>query len=138
MKFLRKSYILFFLLSGSNFVSAAEQNSVSLVNTGDTAWLLISTALVMLMTPGLALFYGGMVRRKNVLGTIVQSFIALGVITIQWVLFGYSLAFGTDWGGIIGGLDYALLRNVGQAPSPIYASTVPHESFMIFQMMFAA
>jgi len=74
------------------------------VDSGDTTWMLISSALVMLMTPGLALFYGGMVRRKNVLGTIMQSFIALGVITIQWVLYGYSLSFGPDIGGIIGSL----------------------------------
>ncbi|MBN1188724.1 MAG: ammonium transporter [Dehalococcoidales bacterium] len=99
--------------------------------------MLVSTAMVMLMTPGVALFYGGMVRSKNVLSTIMMSFMSLGVIGLLWVLYGYSLAFGTDWGGIIGGLDYVGLRNVGQAPSEIYASTVPHLSFMIFQMMFA-
>ena len=107
------------------------------INAADTAWMLISTALVMLMTPGLALFYGGMVRSKNVLSTIMMSFMSLGVIGILWALYGYSLAFGTDWGGIIGGLDYIGLRNVGQAPSPLYAPTVPHLAFMIFQMMFA-
>jgi Amt family ammonium transporter len=107
------------------------------VNGADTAWMLISTALVMLMTPGLALFYGGMVRSKNVLSTIMMSFMSLGVIGILWALYGYSLAFGTDWGGIIGGLDYIGLRNVGQAPSAIYATTVPHLAFMAFQMMFA-
>ncbi len=107
------------------------------INAADTAWMLISTALVMLMTPGLALFYGGMVRSKNVLSTIMMSFICLGVIGIFWALYGYSLAFGTDVGGIIGGLDYIGLRNVGQSPSPIYAPTVPHLVFMIFQMMFA-
>jgi Amt family ammonium transporter len=99
--------------------------------------MLISTALVMLMTPGLALFYGGMVRSKNVLSTIMMSFMSLGVIGILWALYGYSLAFGTDWGGIIGGLDFIGLRNVGQAPSPLYAPTIPHLAFMIFQMMFA-
>jgi ammonium transporter, Amt family len=99
--------------------------------------MLISTALVMLMTPGLALFYGGMVRSKNVLSTIMMSFMSLGIIGILWALYGYSLAFGTDWGGIIGGLDYIGLRNVGQSPSPIYAPTVPHLAFMVFQMMFA-
>ena len=107
------------------------------INGADTAWMLISTALVMLMTPGLALFYGGMVRSKNVLSTIMMSFMSLGVIGILWALYGYSLAFGTDWGGIIGGLDFIGLRNVGQAPSPLYAPTIPHLAFMIFQMMFA-
>ncbi len=107
------------------------------VDTGDTTWLLISSALVMLMTPGLALFYGGMVRRKNVLGTIMQSFIALSVITVQWVLYGYSLAFGPDIGGIIGSLDWIGLRGVGLDPHPDYSPTVPHQAFMIFQMMFA-
>ncbi|MBI4848609.1 MAG: ammonium transporter [Nitrospirae bacterium] len=107
------------------------------VDTGDTAWVLISTALVMLMTPGLALFYGGMVRRKNVLGTIMQSFIALGVMTILWVLYGYSLSFGPDVGHIIGNLDWAGLKGVGLEPNTDYAATVPHQAFMIFQMMFA-
>ena len=99
--------------------------------------MLISTALVMLMTPGLALFYGGMVRRKNVLGTVMQSFVALGVISIQWVLIGYSLAFGPDIGHVIGGLQWAGLHGVGLEPNADYAPTVPHELFMIFQMMFA-
>jgi Amt family ammonium transporter len=107
------------------------------IDTGDTAWLLISTALVMLMTPGLALFYGGMVRQKNVLGTLMQSFIALGIVSIQWVLIGYSLAFGPDIGHIIGGLQWAGLHGVGLEPNPEYAATVPHQAFMIFQMMFA-
>jgi Amt family ammonium transporter len=110
---------------------------VQKIDTGDTAWMLVSTALVMLMTPGLALFYGGMVRRKNVLGTVMQSFVALGVISIQWVLFGYSLAFGPDIGHVIGGLQWAGLRGVGLEPNPDYAATVPHQLFMIFQMMFA-
>ncbi|MBI3004018.1 MAG: ammonium transporter [Ignavibacteriales bacterium] len=107
------------------------------IDTGDTTWLLISTALVMLMTPGLSLFYGGMVRRKNVLGTIMQSFIALGLVSIQWVLFGYSLAFGPDVGHVIGSLDWAALRHVTLEPHPDYAPTVPHQAFMMFQMMFA-
>jgi Amt family ammonium transporter len=89
------------------------------------------------MTPGVALFYGGMVRSKNVLSTIMMSFMSLGVIGILWALYGYSLAFGTDHWGIIGGFNYIALNNVGQAPSPVYASTVPHLAFMIFQMMFA-
>ena len=107
------------------------------IDTGDTAWVLASTALVMLMTPGLALFYGGMVRRKNVLGTIMHSFVALGIITVQWVLFGYSLAFGPDVGHFIGNLDWIGLRGVGLEPNPDYAATIPHQAYMIFQMMFA-
>jgi Amt family ammonium transporter len=107
------------------------------VSSGDTAWLLIATAMVMLMTPGLALFYGGMVRRKNVLGTIMQSFIALGVVSVQWVVVGYSLAFGPSVGGIIGNLSWVGLSGVGLDPNPDYAATVPHQAFMIFQMMFA-
>jgi len=107
------------------------------VDSGDTTWMLISSALVMLMTPGLALFYGGMVRRKNVLGTIMQSFIALAVITIQWVLYGYSLSFGPDVGHVIGSLAWVGLRGVGLDPFPDYAPTVPHQAFMVFQMMFA-
>ncbi|MGE5313350.1 MAG: ammonium transporter [Acidobacteriota bacterium] len=107
------------------------------IDTGDTTWMLISTALVMLMTPALALFYGGMVRQKNVLGTIMQSFIALGLVTVQWVLFGYSLSFGPSLHGIIGGLEWAGLQGVGAAPNPSYAPTIPHQTFMMFQMMFA-
>jgi Amt family ammonium transporter len=107
------------------------------VDTGDTAWLLVSSALVMLMTPGLALFYGGMVRRKNLLSTMMMSFACLGLVGLLWVLYGYSLSFGTDHGGIIGGLNYVGLMNVGQEPSPVYATTVPHLAFMIFQAMFA-
>jgi Amt family ammonium transporter len=107
------------------------------VNTGDTAWILISSALVMLMTPGVALFYGGMVRRKNVLSTIMMSFVCLGLVGLLWVLYGYSLSFGSDNGGFIGGLDFVGLAGVGQEPSSVYASTVPHLAFMIFQAMFA-
>jgi Amt family ammonium transporter len=93
----------------------------------------------MVMTPGLGLFYGGMVRRKNVLGTFQQSFLLLGVVALQWVLFGYSLAFGPDAGGLglIGGLDYAGLRGVGLDPHPTYAPTIPHQLFMVYQLMFA-
>jgi Amt family ammonium transporter len=108
-----------------------------MVNASDTAWILISAALVMLMTPGLALFYGGMVRRKNVLSTIMMSFALLGLIAILWVLYGYSLGFGPNLGGIIGKLDWVGLRGVGQEPSSIYATSVPHLAFMIFQAMFA-
>ncbi len=107
------------------------------INTGDTAWLLIASALVMFMTPGLALFYGGLVRSKNVLGTIMQSFFALGLVTVLWVLIGYTLAFGPDVGGLIGGLDFWGFGGVGQAPSPVYATTTPHLAFAVYQMMFA-
>jgi Amt family ammonium transporter len=107
------------------------------MNNGDTAWLLVSAALVMLMTPGLAMFYGGMVRRKNILGTIMQSFILIAVISIEWMLVGYSFAFGPDLGGIIGDLSWFGLRGVGTLPFAGYAATVPHQAFMIYQMMFA-
>ena len=108
------------------------------INAGDTAWVLMSAALVMLMTPGLALFYGGLVRRKNVLSTIMHSFFILGLVSVTWVLWGYTLAFGPDTGvGLIGGLDWLALEGVGAAPSAVYASSVPHLAFMAFQMMFA-
>jgi ammonium transporter, Amt family len=107
------------------------------INTGDTAWMLISTALVMFMTPGLALFYGGMVRSKNVLGTLMQNFIMLGVGTVVWVLYGYSLAFGPDHFGLIGDFSWVALKGIGAAPSDTYATTIPHILFMMFQMMFA-
>ena len=106
------------------------------MNTGDTAFMLVATALVMFMTPGLALFYGGLVRAKNVLATIMQSFICLGLISITWVLFGYSLAFGPDVGGFIGNLDFAMLKGVGLTPGP-YSDTIPDLLFVAFQMMFA-
>jgi Amt family ammonium transporter len=109
----------------------------SKINPGDTAWILISAALVMLMTPGLALFYGGMVRTKNVLGTIMQSFMVIALISVQWVLFGYSLAFGPDVKGFIGDLSWFGLNGVGLLPNPDYAETVPHQAFMIYQGMFA-
>ncbi|MDQ2912281.1 MAG: ammonium transporter [Chloroflexota bacterium] len=106
------------------------------ISAGDTAWLLLSAALVMLMTPALGFFYGGLVRRKNVLATIMHSFFILCLISVQWVLWGYTLAFGPDQAGLIGGLDWLTLKGVGQEPGP-YAATVPHQAFMVFQMMFA-
>jgi len=106
------------------------------INQADTAWLMVSCALVMLMTPGLALFYGGMVGARNVLSSFMHSFIALGIITLQWVVIGYSLAFGADaGGGFIGGTEFAFLNGVGLAPQE--GSTIPHILFMAFQMMFA-
>lgn len=118
---------------------AGEAASAPKIDTGDTAWVLISTAFVFLMTaPGLALFYGGMVRKKNVLGTVMQSFAILCIVSIQWILFGYSIAFGPDaFLGLAGGLDWAGLANVGQDPNADYAATIPHQAFMLFQMMFA-
>ena len=107
------------------------------MNSGDTAFMLVSAALVMLMTPGLALFYGGMVRSKNVLGTIMQNFVMLGVVSIQWALFGYSLAFGPDLGHIVGNLDWLGLHGVGFEPFKAYSETIPHQTFMIYQAMFA-
>jgi Amt family ammonium transporter len=108
------------------------------IDRGDTAWMLTSAALVLMMTiPGLFLFYGGLVRGKNILGTIMHSFIIVALITIQWVLWGYSLAFGPDVGGIIGSLAWVGLNGVGSEPNPDYAATIPHQAFMIYQMMFA-
>ena len=108
------------------------------IDTGDTAWLLICTALVMLMTPALGFFYGGLVGKKNVLSTLTHSFFILCLISVQWVLWGYSLAFSPDTGaGLIGGLGWIALKGVGFDPNPDYAATVPHQAFMAFQMMFA-
>jgi Amt family ammonium transporter len=108
------------------------------IDKGDTAWILTSSALVLMMTiPGLFLFYGGLVRGKNILGTIMHSFIIVGLISIQWVLWGYSLAFGPDVGGWIGSLAWFGLNGVGLDPNPDYAATIPHQAFMVFQMMFA-
>jgi Amt family ammonium transporter len=108
------------------------------INTGDTAWVLVSSALVMIMTPAVGFFYGGMVRSKNVVSVIKQSMVILALISIQWVLFGYSLAFGKDIGaGILGGFDFIGLNGVGYAPNLDYAATIPHLAFMVFQAMFA-
>jgi Amt family ammonium transporter len=107
------------------------------INAGDTAWLLVSTALVMLMTPALAFFYGGMVRRKNILSTVMMSFAILALVSILWILYGYSISFGPDKSGLIGGLNWIGLIGVGQDPSPVYATTVPHLAFMMFQATFA-
>ena len=110
------------------------------IDTGDTAWLLVATALVMVMLPGLALFYGGLVRRKNVLSTIMHSFFGLALVSVVWVLIGFSLAFGTDVGGLglIGGLDFVGFMNVGLEPSATYGVTIPFVLFAAFQLMFAA
>lgn len=144
--FLASILLLFALLMMTSSLSLAQEGAVPpaasaiappKIDTGDTAWMLASSALVLLMTPGLALFYGGMVRRKNTLGTIMQSFIMICLISIQWVLWGYSLAFGPDSGGIIGSLAWLGLNGVGLEPNADYAATIPHQAFMIFQAMFA-
>jgi ammonium transporter, Amt family len=126
---------------GLSALPAAAQDTTA-VNGADTAWILVSAALVMFMTPGLAFFYSGLVRSKNVLGTIMHSFMALGIVTILWVIIGHTLAFGPDIGAIIGeggwigGLDFLGFKDVGDAPSAL-AATIPHTAFGIYQMMFA-
>jgi len=131
MKFFRTFPVALFGLLLLPDVSFAEE--AAKINGADTAWMIVASAMVMLMVPGLALFYGGMTRQKNILSTLMMSFIALGVITIQWVLFGYSLAFGGDVGKVIGDLSYVALNGVGLEPN----GTIPHQLFMVFQMMFA-
>jgi len=120
-------------LISANLLLAGNGNKI---NYSDTAFMLISAALVLLMTPGLALFYGGLVRRKNVLSTMMHSVVAMGVLTLEWIFFGYSLSFGPDVMGIIGNLKYVFLHNVGFAPSS-NAPTIPAYVFMIYQCMFA-
>jgi Amt family ammonium transporter len=107
------------------------------VDAGDTAWVLVSAALVMLMTPGLGFFYAGLSRRKNVINLLTQCFISVAVVTVVWTLWGYSLAFGPDAGGYVGRLDWMFLRGVGGEPNTDYAPTIPHSAFMLFQLMFA-
>ena len=107
------------------------------INAGDTAWILVCCSLVLLMTPALAFFYGGMVRRKNVLSTLTLSYVFMALIGVQWVLFSYSLAFGTSINGLIGGLNFLGFEGVGAAPNADYSKTIPHSLFAAFQMMFA-
>ncbi|OQR55371.1 ammonium transporter [Bacillus sp. CDB3] len=107
------------------------------MNTGDTVFMFVTTVMVMLMTPGLALFYGGMVRSKNVLSTTMHSYSAMAIVSIQWIVIGYSLSFGPDLHGLIGNLDWFGLNGVTYAPNPDYSSTIPHNLFMMFQLMFA-
>lgn len=119
-------------------ITTALAQEASQIDSGDTAWMLTSSALVLLMTaPGLALFYGGLVRRKNGLATIMQSFILMALISVQWVLWGYTLAFGPDHGGLIGSFDWLGLSGVDSVPNPDYAPTIPHQAYMIYQGMFA-
>lgn len=107
------------------------------INAGDTAWVLISSALVLMMVPALAFFYGGMVRKKNILSTLNLNFIIMGLLSLQWILYGYSLAFGSDIAGLIGGLNFLGFTGVGMEPNTDYAATIPHQAFAAFQMMFA-
>lgn len=123
----------FFWLAGSPAWAAGAGK----IDTGDTAFMLVCAALVMLMTPGLAFFYGGMVRRKNVLSTIMQSFVVICLISVQWVLYGYTLSFGPDQGHLLGALAWLGLKGVGLTPNPDYAATIPHLAFMAYQLMFA-
>ncbi len=137
---MRKASLFFIVVSALSVTGTAfgADAPPSAISAGDTAWILVSTALVLLMTPGLAMFYGGMVRTKNVLGTIMQSFVAMAVITVQWCLIGYSLAFSPDVaGGWLGGLQWVGLSGVGVEPYAAYAPTIPHLTFMIYQCMFA-
>ena len=124
---------------GAIFFAGASSGAFdpSSIDTGDTAWMLVAAALVMLMTPAVGFFYGGMVSSKNVVSVLKQSLVILSLVSIQWVVIGYSLAFGPDIKGIIGGLDYLGLRGVGFAPNPDYAGTIPQLVFMIYQGMFA-
>lgn len=118
-------------------IQALQQSIANAQSAGDNAWMLVSSALVLLMTgPGLALFYGGLVRKKNILGTMMQSFAMMGLVTIIWALVGYSLAFGHgNW--FIGGFEHVFLRGVGLTPNPDYAATIPEQTYMIYQLMFA-
>jgi Amt family ammonium transporter len=162
MNFLRHSAKLFLLLPAACILigfsvtpSNAAENGLSLeqrvtriealqqpaslpVNTGDNAWVLVSSALVLMMTaPGLILFYGGLVRSKNVLATMMHSLILMALVSTLWMVFGYSMAFAPGNGFVGNPLTYFMLRGVGGAPNPDYAGTVPQQSFMLFQMMFA-
>ena len=110
---------------------------MALINSGDTTWVLVASALVLLMTPALGFFYGGMVRKKNILSTLNLSFIVMALISIQWILIGYSFSFGTDHGGLIGGLNFLGFSGVSITANPQYAATIPHLAFALFQMMFA-
>ncbi|MEI7751169.1 MAG: ammonium transporter [Candidatus Omnitrophota bacterium] len=125
------------VLMGVSKLALAADAVVPVINTGDTAWVLMSAALVLLMTPGLAFFYGGLVRKKNMLSVLMQCFMLMCIITLQWVIFGYSLSFGPDIKGLIGSLSWAGLHGVGIEPFVDYSATVPHQAFMIYQAMFA-
>jgi Amt family ammonium transporter len=139
---MRNVYFLFSLFAASAFaedtkLADLEKAVKSAQSAGDNAWMLVSAALVLMMTgPGLALFYGGLVRRKNVLGTMMHSFVLMAVVTMLWAIFGYSLAFG-EWTRFFGGGQYLFLNGVGSAPNDAYAATIPQQTFMVYQLMFA-
>lgn len=141
----KSTYAMMFLamLAICGAASAEETGSAALggagaaINTGDTAWVLISAALVLLMTPAVGLFYGGMTRNKNVLSIMTQSFVIVAIVSVLWVAIGYSIAFAPDVGGVTGNLDWAGLKGVGAEANPTYSATIPHSAFMAFQMMFA-
>jgi len=139
---MRNVYFFILLLATSALaedskIDALEKAVKSAQSAGDNAWMLVSAALVLMMTgPGLALFYGGLVRRKNVLGTMMHSFVLMAVVTMLWAIFGYSLAFG-EWTQFFGGNQYLFLNGVGSAPNDAYAATIPQQTFMIYQLMFA-
>lgn len=138
------SILLFMMMAGPVFAEESVSGPIDappaapalVVDTGDTAWILISAALVMLMTPGLAFFYGGLVRRKNYLNVLMQCMIILAALSVQWVVFGYSLSFSPG-SKFLGGLDWMMLKGVGLEPYGDYSATIPHQLFMVFQMMFA-
>jgi len=127
----------FMILMGVSKLALAADAVLPVINTGDTAWVLLSAAFVFLMTPGLAFFYGGLVRKKNMLSVLMQCFMLMCIVTLQWVFFGYSLSFGPDIKGIIGSLSWAGLHSVGMTPFTDYSATIPHQAFMIYQAMFA-
>lgn len=140
---MKKKIGFFLMMAGFLFLALAPKLGLAAegdplpVNSGDTAWVLISAGLVFLMTPGLAFFYGGLVRKKNILSVLMQCFMLAGLITLQWVFFGYSLSFGPDVKGFIGNLSWVGLRGVLTTPYADYSATIPHQLFMIFQAMFA-
>src|ERR1039457_1236748 len=124
-------------LQVQDHLARLDQETADARSAGDNAWMLVCTALVLMMTgPGLALFYGGLVRKKNVLATMMQSFILMALITLLWALFGYSLAFH-EGSRFIGNFGYSFLRGVGAAPDADYAATIPQQTFMVYQLMFA-
>jgi Amt family ammonium transporter len=123
--------------SGDDQIKKLQEAVAAAQGSADNAWMLLCAALVLLMTgPGLALFYGGLVNRKNVLATMMQSFVLMAVVTVVWFVCGYSLSFG-EGDAVIGGLGHVLLRGVGIAPNADYAPTIPHQTYMMFQLMFA-
>ncbi len=138
MRRTRQLLSILLAVAGIFFLATSAWAQESKIDSGDTAWIIVSTALVFaMMLPGLAFFYGGLVRAKNVLGTIIQTSIIVCLISLVWVFWGYSLAFGPSQGGLVGGLDFVGLNGVGLDSAPL-AETIPHQLFMVFQLMFAA